>query len=80
MGTERKTGMTVKTVPEGGAKVFASGSSGCGDTFRSGGDKTPEVITRTGQDQTTGMNTEGKKKPQPNTLKKLPGGGDTFST
>lgn len=31
--------MTEKTVPEGGAKVFTSGSSDSGDTFRSGGDK-----------------------------------------
>lgn len=50
-------------VPEGGAKVFASGSSDSGDTFKSRGNKTPKVTTRTGQDQTLGINTEGKKKP-----------------
>lgn len=44
--------MTEKMVPEGGAKVFASGSSDSGDTFRPGGDKTPEVTIRTGQDKT----------------------------
>lgn len=71
--------MTEKMVPEGGAKVFASGSSDSGD-FRSGEDKTPEVTIRTAQDQTGGMNTKGKKEPQPNALKDLPAGGDTFTT
>lgn len=39
-------------VPEGGTKVFAFGSSDSGDTFRSRGDKTAEVTTRTGQERT----------------------------
>lgn len=72
--------MTEKMVPEGGATVFASGSSDSGDTFRSRGDKTPEVITSTGQDQTTGVSAGGRERPQPNTLKNLPAGRDALST
>lgn len=71
-------GITEKMVPEGAAKVFASGSSDSGDTFRSRRDKTPEVTTKTEQDQTRCVNTEGKKKPQPKTLHNLPAGGETF--